>query len=210
MPSSTAKLVLTSALLAAGAAQASVVMDAAGDFLSTYAGVAGGDLDVLKAMVTYKPGARTFLFEATMNGAIGTTASAAYVWGINRGAGAAAFAGFGLTDVLFDAVVVVNADGSARVTGTTPATVLPALSASIIGNSFSLEIAESLLPSRGFGVADYTWNLWPRVQSVAGFTGISDFAPDTTNAAVGVPEPASLALAGAALVGLGWARRRRV
>ena len=41
--------------------------------------------------------------------------------GVNRGAGTAAFAANGLPGVLFDSVVIFNQDGSARITGTSPA-----------------------------------------------------------------------------------------
>ena len=58
-------------LLVAGPARAdSVVTDPVGDFLPTYAGPRGGDLDVVSTSVSL---IRTnFIFSATMNGAIGT------------------------------------------------------------------------------------------------------------------------------------------
>lgn len=63
------------------------MIDPAGDFLSSYVGPKGGDLDVAAAQVTFT--GTDFLFSATMNAPIGTTPQAFYVFGVDRGAGAA-------------------------------------------------------------------------------------------------------------------------
>ncbi|MBC8104878.1 MAG: hypothetical protein H7Z41_20070, partial [Cytophagales bacterium] len=75
-------------------------VDPLGDFLPTYLGVQGGDLDVLSTGATYD--GNNFLFTATLNGVVGTTTGGFYVWGVNRGTGTAGFSSLGLDGVLFD------------------------------------------------------------------------------------------------------------
>jgi hypothetical protein len=143
---------------------------------------------------------------------IGTSAGGFYVYGVDRGQGTARFATNGIAGVLFDMVVIINADGSGRVNdlvGGMPAFVFGAGAAHISGPSFSLDLDDALLPSRGFASAAYTWNLWPRDGTQpAGFGQISDFAPDNSNFATTVPEPASLALAALGMAALLGVRRR--
>ena len=64
-----------------------VIIDPAGDFIDVYTGPENGDLDVLRAEVILDPAAGTFRFTSTSAGNIGTTDTAIFVWGINRGAG---------------------------------------------------------------------------------------------------------------------------
>jgi hypothetical protein len=138
-----------------------------------------------------------------MSGNIGGSANALYVWGVNRGAGTAGFAANGFDGVRFDRVVLVRPDG----TGAVGASALPAGAITISGKTISAVVSGSLLPSTGFGKLDYTWNLWPRDISFAGFAAIADFAPDNSNftsTAGVVPEPTALALWGAGLGVLGW------
>ena len=182
------------------------VTDRPGDFLATFAGSAASlDLDVLAATVTYDTATDIFTFTSTQAGAVGLTPSGLYVWGVNRGAGAASFAANGITGVLFDRVVILRPDG----TGAIGATALPAGSVVISGNTISATVSGSLLPSTGFAKGNYTFNLWPRDGSLpAGFTQIADFAPDNSNfTATVVPEPGSLALMSLGLAGLLWRRR---
>lgn len=203
-------LCIAALTLAAGSATAADgVTDAFGDYVTGYNGSKLGDLDVLSSFVTYDPGADKFVFSGTFAAAVGTTAGGFYVWGVNRGAGTAGFAANGVTNVLFDSVVVFNQDGSARITGTNPATLLPAGSVQIAGNTITGEISGAFLPSTGFAKADYTWNLWPRDGTLAGFAAISDFAPDNANVAVAaIPEPSTYALMALGLGVLGWHARR--
>ncbi|WP_445371795.1 hypothetical protein ACH518_02855 [Methylomonas sp. HW2-6] len=188
-------------------AQASVVNDATGDYLAGYAGSKAGDLDVVSASVTYNPQTDVFHFESTFAAAIGTSPGGLYVLGFDRGAGTGRFAASGLPNVLFDSVVVINTNGSGAVNLLVPqpvvSTPFAAGTAVIDGAKLSLDILGSWLPSAGFSKSGYTWNLWPRDGSQpAGFGQISDFAPDSVNAAVQVvPLPGAVWLFGSALAG---------
>ena len=208
---------LAALALAAGSAQAIGISDATGDFLPSYTGVIGGDLDVIGAFVTYNPNTDRFVFSATLDADIGTTPGAVYVFGIDRGAGTARFAAAGLTGVLFDTVLVINQDGSGLVNrlaganaGSTPLAAGTALS---VGSSLFVSVAGSELASNGFAKTAYTWNLWPRGPGVSGFAGIPDFAPDNSNAPTvnlsPVPEPAAALMLAAGLAVLALGARRR-
>ena len=182
--------------------------DAKGDFLATFAGSSTStDLDVLSATVTYNAGTDIFTLSATMDGNIGNTATGLYVWGVNRGAGTAGFAGIGITGVRFDRVILLRPDGTGTVAG---AGALPLGSVTISGKTITASVSGSLLPSTGFGKGDYTWNLWPRNTAFAGTAAISDFAPNNANfTATPVPEPSTAVLSALGLAGLlAWRRRQ--
>lgn len=174
-------------------ASASEIVDAAGDYLATYTGPTAPDLDVLGLKVFMSGG--NFHVTATQAGPTGAsgTAGGFFVFGVNRGAGTAGFAGLGLDKVLFDSVIIARNDGTGTliVFGNAPVALTPD-QFSFSGNTVRLNIAAALLPSSGFGEGRYGWNLWPRAPG-AGDAFLADFAPDNATITA-VPEPASWAL----------------
>ena len=175
-----------------------------------YDGQKNGDMDVVNAFGLYDTRTMSFTIVATMNGAIGTSANAHYIWGVNTGSGAASFASSGLNGVLFNKTINIIAGAA----GAASTNVLGA-TASYTGSTLTLVVPLSALPasSAGFTPSTYTWNLWPRDFTAGLAQPISDFAPDNANmgiATVGaVPEPSSvllMTLGGAGL--LAWRRRK--
>jgi hypothetical protein len=191
--------------------------DTTGDFLATYDGPQAGDLDVTS--VDARRAGQTVTLTADLAGALGTTANAAYVWGINRGAGVEPFPNFNPPTgqgIFFDAYVILSADGSGTLTNllTGNAQALDASSISVNGSRISVNLDASLLPSEGFAFGDYLYNFWPRFAPggvvPTNNRQISDFAPDDRSFAAGVPEPASwgMMIGGFGAIG-GLMRRRR-
>ena len=210
MNSTTARVAGVAGLLFAltATANAALITDAAGDLINGFNAATNPDLDVLTAEVFFNNITNEFTFTSTLAGAPGTTAGSSYVWGVNRGAGTAGFAANGITNVFFDRVVRLVPGGTSQIAGGgLPAINLASGAVTISGNSITAVVAASLLPSTGFTPDNYTVNLWPRLNAPGGFAGISDFAPDNSNAAVTViPAPAgvlTLAMAGV------FATRRR-
>lgn len=196
-------------LTASGAAQAALIVDAPGDLLNGFNAATSPDLDVITAEVTYNNADNTFTFTSTLAGNVGTTATASYVWGVNRGAGTAGFAGNGLPNVLWDRLVRLVPGGTSQILGGGLPTInIDPAAITISGSTISAVFAASLLPGNGFAPENYTVNLWPRVNAPSGFAGISDFAPNNTNAPVTViPAPAATAAIG--MTGLLAFNRRR-
>lgn len=177
------------------AAPAAAVVDPAGDFLSTHAGPSLASVDIREAVVFNFSG--SFVLYSAMDGLIGDTGTS-YVWGIDRGAGMAGLftgapsVGPGVT---FDTVVVVRPDGSGSVTAFneigTP-TVTDILGATFVGKTELITFVDfGLLPSRGFALNDYRFNLWTRTGG--GNSGIADLAQGQGTFGA-VPEPASWAM----------------
>lgn len=204
--------------LAAAGAQATVVSDAANDFLTSFTGVHSPDLDVRSVSATFDGTA--FHIGATVGANVGTLSSALYVWGFDRGRGAttSSFAGLGLPGVMFDAVITMTGTGvlGGRDLVAGRAITLPAGSAHISGDSFVIDVPLSALLSQGFDPLHYGINLWPRDSASvrpAGATNndfqIADFAPNATNFSVPEPGALSLLLAGGLAAAAATRQRRR-
>jgi hypothetical protein len=206
---------VAAAVVMAGAlSQAAAVTDPPGDFLPLYEGPQNGDLDVLKSEVRYN--GTSFVFDVMLNGLVGTTPGALYLWGINRGgAMGEAFPGI-IDNVSFDWVLAVQ-PGAFAVTvdlAGPPGPPVPLADDAVVaaGNRLAVTVPASLLPSTGFGPSEYLVSFWPRsaLTDLGNGAEISDFAPGTGMAGVStVPEPGSalLVLFGGALA-LYWRRRR--
>jgi hypothetical protein len=141
-----------------------------------------------------------------------------FSWGINHGYSNNSFAELGLSNVLFDAVLAVNPNGTASYRGTQA----PAGSVTASGNTLTAVLPISLLappppPSNARGpllpVDQWSFNLWPRSSvrpdgTALGFgdAQIADFAPDANDFRPQViPEPSVASLLGAgALAAIGW------
>lgn len=197
-----ASLALASMLLVPAASHAQSI-DPLGDFLSTYtAGAKNGDLDVLTADVLFTGSnfvlTTTLADNVKLPGDTGFQTGVLYVWGFDRGAGTARFspALANTENIKFDSVVTMRPDTTLTVTrigGTT--TQFGAGAVTINGNRLTATIAASELPTTGFVLSQYTYNLWPRL-GAGNNNQISDFAPDNTNVrvAVAAPEPGTLPL----------------
>jgi hypothetical protein len=192
--------------------------DPVNDFLPSYTGAHNADLDVLSAYGIYDASAQEFTFGATLAGTIGTTTQGAYVWGINRGAGTQRFVtgtpsiGAGIS---FDAVILVNANGTGLVNlFSGPAVNLAASAITIQNSTVSVVVPVSMLPSTGLAATAYQWNFWPRNQAITGNAAISDFAPNASTVGLlsvsPVPEPqvALTMAAGLGLIGAVAGRKR--
>lgn len=215
-------MILVGAALGSPTVGAVPFTDSAGDFLSTYTGPHGGDLDVVSANVTFT--GTVFRFDAVLNGPVGATAGGFYVWGIDRGFGTPRFgvitgaggATYDATGVLFDSVVVLRPGGASVVNDLLPggaSTPLPIASIIVNGSEILADVPASLLPSSALPPSQYRVNLWPRFAGAVGNNQISDFAPDNSTIQVSaVGEPPSLALlslSGLALLGFNRVRRAR-
>ena len=199
----------TAAAMFATAAAAVPLPDDANDFLLTFAGPDNGDLDV--RLISAAQDATSLTLTAVFGQAVGFTPGAFYVWGINRGQGTARFGALA-PGVLFDSLLVINPAGVSSFVDLLNGANTFNLNASQIfvgGTSLSVVVSLASLPSTGFASTGYSFNLWPRVNSVAGITSISDFAPNDSNIFAAVPEPASWALLITGFAGIGTAMRKR-
>ena len=192
--------------LGAGAAHATTVADATGDFLPTYTGPKLADLDVTTFSVNYDAMTQMFKLGATFDGAITPGTPGFYVIGINTGAGLIhPFGPVGQPNVLFNQAMTIQKTGVGAIT---VAGVPKAFTATISGASFSALIPLSFLPSTGFTPLHYGFNLWSR-QATGGLLALADFAPENSTISA-APEPASWALMimGFGLAGTALRRRR--
>lgn len=196
---------VATALCTAQPGSATTITDPSGDFLTTYVGQVGPDLDILQFTVERQ--GDNFLFEILLGGAPGTTPLAKYNIAVDRGAGTNTFpAGF-RPEASQDAVInLVPASLTAEVRlfeggVVVTTTQLPSGAFTISGDSFSVVVPASMLPSTGFATQDYTFLLWSRTQLAPGVPqqfGIADFAPD--HGALSLPEPSTWIMM---LLGLG-------
>jgi hypothetical protein len=224
--------------LVGSAAQATTVVDGSG-ILSTFVGKNEDhpDLNALSASATFD--SSNAYLNATMAGAIGFTAAnsggdqqGVYVWGVNRGKGTAVLNGpnnlgtdtstpVGGPDIKFDAFIVLqnlangHGDGfvaligdDGKVAGTPFG--LDATNISYSGNTISLTVPLSDLPTNGFAIPDYGYNIWPRLNGLASNTLVASFLPGDHNfLGSAVPEPASWAMMIVGFGMLGSTLRRR-
>ena len=181
-----------------GSAQALPFLDASQDLLPSYTGPRDSDLDVLQADVLIDALAQTITFSATMKGNIDTRSPKLYVFGIDRGAGAA---GGNLVfhgplggepkignGVMWDSAIALTAAGQALFfdvlnPGLVP---LPNVVVAINGNQITATAPLALFPSQGYKLKEYTYNVWPRSELSLANTVVSDFAPDNGNASVSI------------------------
>jgi hypothetical protein len=226
--------------LAASAARATTVTDGSG-ILNTFSGSPySPDLNAVSASAVFN--SNDVFLSATMAGAIGLTAAKSqahggtdqgiYIWGVDRGAGTALLDHpTGLTDtstpigagVNFDAFIdlnnlfngtgdgfVVLLDEHANFVSKTD---LAAGSVTFSGDTINVVVPLSLLPGQGATVADYGYNIWPRLNGIQSNALVASFLPsDHDFNASAVPEPAAWALM---IMGFGMAggmvrARRRV
>lgn len=183
----------------ATAAEAAVV-DAAGDFLPTYAGPQAGDLDLLEVGALLGPA--DVSFHAVVNGAVGATAGGFVAFGVNRGSGTPGL--FQASDpkigahALHDAVVLlrpnltgtivlIGAGGALTFTNLAPGAV------TVAGDTITGLVPLGLLPPNGFAADDFTYVGWTR-SAVGSNAFVADFAPGETTFRAQVPEPATWAL----------------
>jgi hypothetical protein len=203
----------------AAPATANTVSDPAGDFLSTYTGPTNTDLDI-RSVTVFIDKSNDFVISATMNGPLGQTADADYVFGVNTGSGLPLF-GPSEDKVLFDSAVVLNTGK-----GSTPPLVASNLlnpsgptitvigsgagtgSVSVSGDTITGVIPISLLPG-SFAAGQYGFNLWTRIGVTDNFpTNFADFAPDN-GTFTAVPEPGAWALMLLGFGALGRALRKQ-
>lgn len=212
----------------AAPAAAEIISDDVGDFAPTYVGARIDQLDIREAAAVYFGDSFGFVsnhsFETLSDPGDVTPI---YVWGIDRGAGQERLVGGSPSvgqGIFFDALLVLTVsaiDGvSASVTTFAPGgavtTALGFDNAFAAGDLVGAFLSADLLPSTGFDLADYRFNLWTR--DAGGNVHIADFARDGGMFAAedlspgAVPEPTTwaLMLAGFGLAGATLRRRRAI
>jgi hypothetical protein len=166
-------------------------------------------LDVTFANVTLN--GANLDFTATLNGNVGQTAGAVYVFGLDRGMGTAKFANIGEGDVLFDSTFVIKGSGGGTVNDLIAKTSTSISDVLLSGNTISGIVPLADLPSEGFSADQYTFALWPESGAPnAANTEITDFAPQNANLTVSsAPEPTTMSLFGMTAAGAFFFLRRR-
>lgn len=212
---------LSLACAASSASAAPGVIDNYFDFAPTYVGARNGDLDIAFAIATLESDG--LLLRSNQLGWIGDRGPPTFVWGIDRGSGREGLVGGSPSlgaGVTFDAIVVLTGNGFTQEASgfvTTfgpdgPVTTDVSNAAFTYDSVMGVLLPLALLPSTGFGVANYRVNLWTRDGS--GNAHIADFAVDGGTFGVAdlrgaVPEPATWALMIAGFGAVGTSLRRR-
>jgi len=189
-------------------AAAVTIMDPTGDFIPSYtAGEPFADLDVTSFSVDYDSMSQFFTLGATFAGDINPQTAGLYIFGVNTGTGIAKpFASIGQPNVVFNQAIVIQKNG----TGSVGPNALDQAGISIAGNMLTARVPLALLPSTGFGPAQYGFNLWPR-NGVGNVNQITDFAPENATISIGaVPEPATWLMMLVGFGGVGFGLRRRI
>jgi len=241
-------LIIGAVFTANTALQGAPVLDPANDLRkfdpnvpASYAGPPNPALDVLSANVILNLAENRFTITSTMAGPISGLVDpisggnlGSFSWGINHGYGNNNFgeAGVNLPNVLFDAVLTLNPNGTGAYRGAQA----PAGSVTASGNTLTAVLPISFLapppqPSNAIGpllpITEWSYNLWPRSSFRADLTTpipfgdaqIADFAPDATTfvaQVIPVPEPSGVVMLGTGILGAGvfgvrgWLRNRRV
>ena len=194
----------------------------ASTFLPTYAGPESPSLALNSISATFN--GSFFDFSSTSEAPVNSAPTGSlYVWGINRGSGTARFFTSPPTlsspdigsNVLFDAVFVINPTGNSMVNlfnGQSPE-IVPSSDIHISGNTINAYLPLSFLPTTGAQPQDYSVDLWPRVglgqnNQIAQFYGITN-AVDPVNVQVAVtPLPAPWLLITSGLGLIWWLQRR--
>lgn len=141
--------------------------------------------------------------QARAYGDIAALPTGGYVFGFHRGGTAnTPFEPIGFGDIAFNATALLRSDG----TGTVGAT---AFSAAVLGDTISAMLSADLLPSRGAAPQDFAWALLAVDLAVTGLPRNADFVSSNNLNVTAVPEPASVALMLAGLMGVGAAARSR-
>ncbi|MHB1675907.1 MAG: hypothetical protein ACYCSS_00025 [Sulfuriferula sp.] len=175
----------------------------ASPFLPTYAGPHDSALTLNSINATFN--GSVFDLSSTSAAPISSAPPGSlYVWGINRGAGTARFFTSPPTaaspdigsNVLFDAVFLINPDGTGVVNlfnGHSPE-IVPASDIRVSGNTINALLPLSFLPGTGAAPQSYSFDLWPRVgagqnNQIAQFFGTSNSINPINVQAAMVPEP---------------------
>jgi hypothetical protein len=183
-------------------ALADTITDPINDFIPSFTGTHDPSLDVISFSATFD--GATFHLTGVENGPIAGFSTGLFVIGFNRGLGASNFSVIGHGGVTFDSVVTMT---SAGVLGGNILN-LASVTDTISGNMFTINVPlASVPPLNGASPSSFLVNLWPRDISQAGNAAIADFAPD--NSDLSVPEPLSVSLFAAGLLGLTFMRGRK-
>jgi len=173
------------------------ITDQPNDFIPSFEGPHKGDLDVLSTDVSFNGG--DFTFTVTINGDVGETPGARFVW-VYRGMGTAQFASICATDVLFDSVVALSI-GTSSVKDLISGKMTLITNTTIIGSTISGVVPVPIFLRKGSRLIAIPTISGLRL--VAAFpVSFPIFAPDNANVVVtATPEPSTMSLFSIAALG---------